>query len=82
MSICKYIGCLGQNQSEKAIERGNEMIERDLNIIKIVKNLRDIKIHLRAKGIMTKFTKLKAQNSGNNVILLDSESEIENHSSS
>ena len=71
MGLCKFKGCLGTSQAEKAIEKAEEMIERDLNLIKIVKNLRDIKIHLRAKGIMTKFSKIKASNSGNNVIVLD-----------
>ena len=46
------------------------MIERDLNLVKLVKNLRDIKLHLQAKGIMTNLSKIKARNTGNNVIVL------------
>ena len=47
----------------------------EFNVLRIVKNLRDIKILLKSKGIMTKNSKIKASNSGGNIIFLDPDSD-------
>ena len=64
-------GCCSPSKAEKIMERGSDMMDIDLNLIKIVKNLKDIKLHLKAKGIMNKTSKVKARNSGSNIIYLE-----------
>ena len=61
--------CLPKSKAEQVMNRGEEMMTHEFNVLKIVKNLRDIKIHLKARGIMTKISKIKAANSGGNVIV-------------
>ena len=56
------------------------MMTAEFNVLKIVKNLRDIKILLKAKGIMSKYSKIQAANSGGNIIVLDTESDQDSSS--
>ena len=53
-------------------EDGFGRIEKEFDIVKIIKGLRDIKI-ITKEVLMDKVTKVKVQNDGNNVINIDSE---------
>ena len=64
-----------ETKAEKVISKGEEMLDNEFNIIKIIKNLRDLKLLLKEQGKMTKETKIKIQNSGKSIIAIsDSES--------
>lgn len=52
------------------------MLEKELDIVRIVKNLRTIKLMLKAKGIWTELSKLKTSNYGKNLLELSDENKI------
>lgn len=68
-------GCWSKKAKlEKLVEIGSEKIEGELDVIKIMNDLRNLKILLKY-SIMTKEVKQKIKFTGKNVIDLDSSSQ-------
>ena len=59
---------INESKVERVISKGEEMLDSEFNLIKIIKSLRDLKILLKEEGIMSKEAKIRIQNSGKNII--------------
>ena len=49
------------------------MLEKEMDTVRIIKNLRTIKLLLKTKGIWTETSKLKTLNYGKNILELSDE---------
>lgn len=58
-------------------KRGSGLVNKELNILKIIKNLRDMKILMKSK-LLDKETKFEIQHSTHNVINIDNTTTDEN----
>jgi hypothetical protein len=67
--------CLAEAQTPMArlFRRGEELIDKEMDMIKIIKAIRNLKVVLKSR-IIDKATMFQIKNSGKNVINIDKES--------
>ena len=63
--------CFKDNKDFKIVSQGEENLTKEFNIVKIVKNLRNIKLILKDQKIWTSKNKLKAIELGKHVLKID-----------
>ena len=73
--MCYTKGCWNKKKKlEKLVDLGTNKIEEELNVVKIMNDLRNLKIMLK-HSIMTKELKKKIKLTGKNIIDLDTSSD-------
>jgi len=88
ISTCNQISILFKNIFNSCIERvsfprenklwrlyedGQDRIDKEFDIVKIIKSLRNLKIFIKRQFLFDKKLKVEISNQGNNVINLDSD---------
>lgn len=65
----------------RLFRRGEELINKEMDIVKILKSIRNLEVMLKSK-ILDKATLFQIKNSGKNVIFIDKESDEDSSSRS
>lgn len=76
-SIGGNIPCLkkrNQNKLQRLYLEGQNRLEKECDIVKIIHGIRNLKI-IAKNTIMDEVSKIKVQNDGDNIIVLDGESD-------
>ena len=65
--------CCSSGKLGKLAEIGSEKMDKEFNIVRIIRKLRLLEIILKDSNMMTKEKKFTAKNKGPNIIRLDSD---------